>query len=151
MKITVKKLKNIIDDIISDKEWVNDSESAAEYKGVVAGLEQLLKHIKELNQETKEGHCPLIAEFMGVVFHDDENQYYDDNGLYIGKDLHYRKSWDWLMPVIAKITRDIRWRGNKYREYLMDIVPLDNIEYAYSAVVDFIEEYNKYQNKDDNN
>ena len=31
----------------------------------------------------------------------------------------------------------------------MDIVPLGNIEYAYSAVVDFIEEYNQNQNKDE--
>jgi len=67
----------------------------------------------------------------------------------IEENLQYHTSWDWLMPVISKITRDIRWHGNKYREYLMDIVPLGNIEYAYSAVVDFIEEYNKYQNKDD--
>jgi len=67
----------------------------------------------------------------------------------IEEDLKYHKNWDWLMPVISKITRDIRWRRNKYREYLLDIVPLGNIEYAYSAVVDFIEEYNKYQNKDD--
>jgi len=87
----------------------------------------------------------LIAEFMELET--------DDNGMYryttsvddyATDDLSYFEySWDWLMPVVAKITQDIRWRGNKYREYLMDIVHLGNIEYAYGAVVDFIEEYNK--------
>lgn len=45
----------------------------------------------------------LIAEFMGVVFHDDENQFYNTDGLYIGLELEYHKSWDWLMPVLEKI------------------------------------------------
>ena len=91
----------------------------------------------------------LIAEFMELET--------DDNGMYryttsvddyATDDLSYFEySWDWLMPVVAKITRDIRWRGNKYREYLIDVVHLGNIEYAYGAVVDFIEEYNKNQKK----
>ena len=43
----------------------------------------------------------LIAEFMGVVFHDDENQYYSSDGIYMV--IHqYHTSWDWLMPVIDK-------------------------------------------------
>ena len=45
----------------------------------------------------------LIAEFMGVVFHDDDNQYYSSDGLYIGLNLQYHTSWDWLMPVVEKI------------------------------------------------
>ena len=45
----------------------------------------------------------LIAEFMGVVFHDDENQYYNADGLHIGNTLQYHTSWDWLMPVVEKI------------------------------------------------
>ena len=45
----------------------------------------------------------LIAEFMGVVFHDDENEYYNSDGLYIGLNLQYHASWDWLMPVVCKI------------------------------------------------
>ena len=45
----------------------------------------------------------LIAEFMGVVFHDDDNQYYSSDGLYIGTTLQYDTSWEWLMPVVEKI------------------------------------------------
>ena len=48
----------------------------------------------------------LIAEFMGVVFHDDENQYYNADGLHIGNTLQYHTSWDWLMPVMAKLVKD---------------------------------------------
>lgn len=46
----------------------------------------------------------LIAEFMGVVFYDDQNEYYDSKeGLFLGKTLKYDVSWDWLMPVVEKI------------------------------------------------
>lgn len=48
----------------------------------------------------------LIAEFMGVVFHDDENQYYNADGLHIGNTLQYHTSWDWLMPVVRKIENE---------------------------------------------
>ena len=50
-----------------------------------------------------ESNNKLIAEFMRVVFHDDDNQYYSSDGLYIGTNLQYHTSWDWLMPVIEKI------------------------------------------------
>lgn len=46
--INIRQIENIINDISSDREWVNDSETAAEYKGVIAGLERLYNHIKEL-------------------------------------------------------------------------------------------------------
>ena len=84
----------------------------------------------------------LIAEFMGVVFHDDENQFYNADGLYIGLELEYHKSWDWLMPVVSKITRDEILIGNEYRESIMDTVPYGLIEDTYKAVVEFIKYYN---------
>ena len=80
----------------------------------------------------------LIAEFMGVVFHDDENQYYNADGLHIGNTLQYHTSWDELMPVVGKITRDEKYWENEYREYLMDIIPYAIIEDVYDAVVGFI-------------
>ena len=45
----------------------------------------------------------LIADFMGLIFYDDENQYYSPDGLFVGLDLQYHTSWDWLMPVVEKI------------------------------------------------
>ena len=67
----------------------------------------------------------LIAEFMDV-------------NLIEGQLGEYHESWDWLMPVVGKITRDEKYRENEYREYLMDIIPYAIIEDVYDAVVGFI-------------
>ena len=53
-KITLEKINNIVDDIKSDKEWVNDSHSSIEYKGVCSGLDMLLRHLKEVYYYEKE-------------------------------------------------------------------------------------------------
>tara|TARA_R100000231_G_scaffold118916_1_gene89051 strand:+ start:112 stop:357 length:246 start_codon:yes stop_codon:yes gene_type:complete len=67
----------------------------------------------------------LIAEFMDV-------------NLIEGQLGEYHESWDWLMPVVGKITRDEKYWENEYREYLMDIIPYAIIEDVYDAVVGFI-------------
>ena len=81
----------------------------------------------------------LIAEFMGVVFHDDENQYYDNNGLYIGEELRYHKDWNWLMPVIDKCYQE------HMSKRIANAVMTCDIDTTYKAVVEFIKEYNKYE------
>jgi len=80
----------------------------------------------------------LVAEFMEVVFHDDENQYYNSDGLYIGLNLQYHSSWDWLMPVIQKIL-DISFQGDGDVEdfnCIIDCIP--DINQTYKVVVEFI-------------
>ena len=97
----------------------------------------------------------LIAEFMGVVFHDDENQYYNADGLHIGNTLQYHKSWDWLMPVVEKIESLRDANGNAYR-FTIDMCNAQiegthieilggshKIDTTYQAVVEFINQYNK--------
>tara|TARA_R110000796_G_scaffold18221_16_gene55322 strand:- start:401 stop:697 length:297 start_codon:yes stop_codon:yes gene_type:complete len=42
----LKRIKAIAKDIISDREWVNDSHSESEHKGVVHGLESLVRHLE---------------------------------------------------------------------------------------------------------
>ena len=42
----LKRIKAIAKDIISDREWVNDSHSESEHKGVVNGLESLVRHLE---------------------------------------------------------------------------------------------------------
>lgn len=96
----------------------------------------------------------MIAEFMEVVFHDDENQYYNADGLHIGNTLQYHTSWDWLMPVLNKIRSfdcefDIEqigvfevsyggnWIGKSISHYEFDL------DLTYEAVVEFINQYNK--------
>ncbi len=51
--ITIKKIKNIAEDIIADNGWVNDSQSGAEYKGVKAGLYALIHHLEETNENVE--------------------------------------------------------------------------------------------------
>lgn len=57
---------------------------------------------------------------------------------YMESQLNYHESWDWLMPVVGKITRDEKYWENEYREHLMDIIPYGHIEDVYDAVVGFI-------------
>ena len=44
----------------------------------------------------------LIAEFMGLVVSDRDN-YTSELHTNVDADLNYHTSWDWLMPVIAKL------------------------------------------------
>ena len=48
--ITLQRIKNIAEDIIADDEWVNDSQTQAEYKGVCDGLDMLVNHLEELER-----------------------------------------------------------------------------------------------------
>jgi hypothetical protein len=47
MKITLERVKKVAHDIKEDDSWVNDSESGAEYKGIVEGLDMLIEHLEE--------------------------------------------------------------------------------------------------------
>ena len=47
--ITLERIKLIALDIIADDEWVNDSHSAAEHKGIVSGLNTLIEHLEEVD------------------------------------------------------------------------------------------------------
>ena len=76
----------------------------------------------------------LIAEFMGYEVH----PVYESES----HDLHYHTSWDWLMPVISKITKDERYIENEYRESIMDVVPYGNIEDTIKTIVEFINQNN---------
>jgi hypothetical protein len=86
----------------------------------------------------------LIAEFMGVVFHDDENQYYNADGLHIGLDLKYHTSWDWLMPVLIKCMQTgddtDKW------DHLYNVLSELNVDKLYKAVVEFIKYINQLNN-----
>ena len=48
--ITLEQIKNIVIDIKADDEWVNDSQTQAEYKGVCDGLDMLVNHLEELER-----------------------------------------------------------------------------------------------------
>ena len=91
----------------------------------------------------------LIAEFMGLSIKEGVSYYTDENDMFPmnvevkGVHLPYHTSWDWLMPVVAKISRDAKYWEDEYREYLLDVVPYGHIKDVYDAVVNFINQYNK--------
>lgn len=47
MSIKLKRIIAIANDLKNDTEWVNDSHSEYEHKGVVSGLDRLIYHLKE--------------------------------------------------------------------------------------------------------
>ena len=49
--IELELIKNIIIDIKNDKEWVTDSDTGAEYRGICDGLDRLVRHIEEVYGE----------------------------------------------------------------------------------------------------
>ena len=49
--ITIERIKDIAEDIIADTEWVDDTHTEAEQKGVKAGLYALINHLEELGYE----------------------------------------------------------------------------------------------------
>lgn len=87
----------------------------------------------------------LIAEFIGAVFHDHANEWYDWNGLYMGESLRFHTSWDELMPVIEKIL-DISLNLDTMEMYYNITDSIPNIEQTHKEVVEFIKWYNNENN-----
>ena len=109
---------------------------------------QLNKHLKENNMKSNK----LIAEFMGMTYGDPNDDSVmikmtsQGNKVVPVESMKYHSSWDWLMPVVKRIVRDVELDidyEDEYREHLMDVVPFAKIEDVHEAVVNFIE----YQNK----
>jgi hypothetical protein len=50
--------------------------------------------------------------------------------------LKYHESWDWLMPVVAKIMRDDKWwsMAPAHINHLSDVLPFGYIDEVYEAV-----------------
>jgi hypothetical protein len=112
---------------------------------------------------TIEENNRLIAEFMGQLFHNG-NTCLPEHNRYIGEgnyssffkvtDLKYHESWDWLMPVVEKVSsifgewdydderrekaEDIFYMDNMFSEFISS-----NIEAIYNRCIQFIEWYNE--------
>lgn len=86
----------------------------------------------------------LIARFMGLAYCEKyryEGWYKNvefNNRLCDYDGLKYHKSWDWLMPVVLKITQNEIYCGVDERENIMDLVGISHIEDVYHAVIEFI-------------
>lgn len=140
--IKLETIKRIADDILSDVEWVNDSHSEAEYKGVKDGLNRLIRHIEYTHNDDQLINDELIAEFMGLEEH--KGSYYIKDEWIYNVDLEYDESWDWLMPVANKI---IKSRDEQNSDWdLTDLkygLQRTSIDIVYKAVIEFIKTYNK--------
>jgi|TARA_R100000482_G_C5085195_1_gene128045 hypothetical protein len=90
----------------------------------------------------------LIAEFMGYTYEDDRFFMEDSNGIRVYEnlphELSYNVSWDWLMPVIEKIT-ELCEEPQELDELKHALLCVD-IKSVYFIVVEFIKEYNNGKN-----
>jgi hypothetical protein len=94
-----------------------------------------------------------IARFMGASF--------NEKGMtrICGKfglervsalNLRYHTSWDWLMPVVVKLFNDEynKFDGADDLSFRLNDTLLEtNLDSLYSIVVEFINEYNKYNHE----
>ena len=99
----------------------------------------------------------LIAKFIGinVITEDDiranKNPISTSHDGYLEEDLKYHSSWDWLMPVMDKISAIKNWSINATFEWLsasefniqQESDGFYTIEDVYLAVVEFIKHTKK--------
>ena len=50
MKVSLKRIRRIADDIKLDKEWVNDSHTYHEHIGMCYGMDRIIKHLEEIDE-----------------------------------------------------------------------------------------------------
>lgn len=94
----------------------------------------------------------LIAKFMGWELSPKAHKFLDylpPHGYVKAHPdyLQFHSSWNWLMPVVAKIVPPHGWIGKlvKPQSNVMLCVQYANIFDTHKAVVDFIKDYNKYE------
>jgi|TARA_B100001093_G_scaffold297764_1_gene283946 hypothetical protein len=69
MNMNLDRIVAIATDLKNDTEWVNDSHSEYEHKGVVHGLDRLISHLKETEPTDVEkfSQTPLFEWFNNFV------------------------------------------------------------------------------------
>ena len=108
--IKLETIKRIAHDIISDVEWVNDSQTQAEHIGIKDGLNRLIRHLEETNQyndlkEVEEEELRQELELKGWytqnLWHvDDVMQNYDCTSEDAQKLLHNALTDNWVTDRI---------------------------------------------------
>ena len=97
--------------------------------------------INNLNKNKMENN-KLIAEFMGLQFSKGEyyRPLYNSGDWTPENELQYHTSWDWLMPVVQKVSSlcDEPCELDNMKHALLT----GDIESVYDDVVEFIKQYN---------
>ena len=96
----------LLDELREQEDIMTDNQIIAEFMGIESINAKMRGHLYE---------CPVTAEYV--------------------TELEYHTSWDWLMPVMAKIVHEFG-DGWIFEEGY-------NLDKRYQAVVKFINEYNK--------
>lgn len=102
---------------------------------------------------TEEGNV-IIAEFMGGKFHAELNapwRFEVQPNKYLREDarimnLLYDSDWNWLMPVVEKIS-EYRLAHTEQSNEVCNCKIVIEIEPLWRKVIDFIQWYNEYKSK----
>jgi len=73
----------------------------------------------------------LIAEFMGIAFDNTDPFWYNDQ--------KYHISWNWLMPVVAKVYEYANLGSEERQKVEESLLGIIDIEDTWNAVVDYLE------------
>ena len=114
--ITIEQVKKIAEDIKADDGWVNDSHSASEHKGVVMGLDMLVKHLEETVKYARK--CDVTGKGM-------------NSGWVWGDGVYYTST---LEITLAECRKDREHILNALNNLGCELHQLDNIEYPHDLV-----------------
>ena len=106
--ITLERLKNAVANIKADDEWVNDSHTHARYRGVCEGLDMLIEHFEEVEEEEQKGgaEAGFVAQ---LLFYPVTEQ------LFVFNDSQVR-----CVPAVKKIKKAIDICSNQYYIYIIN-------------------------------
>lgn len=98
----------------------------------------------------------LIAEFMGYEYIGGDVMHYPylrkgDEIIAVHNDVCYHSSWDWLMPVVHKITGEIQQDYPLKTTMITDLAIHTPREDVWEAVVEFIKWYNSQKQEQESN
>ena len=93
---------------------MKDSKLILEFMGIESINDKMRGHLYE---------CPVTAEYV--------------------TELEYHTSWDWLMPVVSKCREESNAEDSHWEAVYYSLEGCD-IDITYKAVLEFIEDYNKY-------
>ena len=90
----------------------------------------------------------LIAEFMKWDINDPKTFPKSiQQPIYDGcwGDYRFKKSWEWLMPVVRRFGESDKYLGEQDEQDLMQTLLYGHRDDVYNLIVEFIKEYNKYE------
>ena len=85
----------------------------------------------------------IIAEFMGFKYNKLKVKKWEDTNGWQYSELEYDSSWDWLMPVLNKISKIATVEDSERKGLEQRLNPyIYNMNDIYEGVIEFIKWYN---------